>query len=1033
MAEKHKPLPLRALLPSLLALIAVGSLVSLILFYMFLVSTDNDLQFMNIAGRQRMLSVKMRELARRAAASGSEADKQGLRQAIGEFEGSQNALEAGGLIGGMGLPPSPTSVLNEVRAASDIWAEVREDLEAVAKGSGDRSPSDAVRTRIDEGTQALLDASQRILDSYSSRSRILRTRMLITLLVVAIANAVLFAVGIAMMRRRLFKPLRLLRATSDRVADGEIPDTVWAAGVLEFEGVAEGLVELARRTQTSQQALSDSEERQRLLVDLAPETVAIHSDGAVVFVNKAGIEMLGAHSAEQVLGKPVIEFVHPDYRPAVLDRIRSMMQTGMPAPMLDEKLLRLDGTAIDVELVARPFTHNGKPAVLVVARDITLRKSLYELLKRSEEIHRLVLDNVNEIVYLVEFPSGDPMRGEVVFVSGKVREILGCDPRAFTEDPALWSSIIHPDDVQSIEGVTRRMFERKQEVVREYRMRHLRTGEEIWVEDRVTPRLDPRGNVVGIFGVARDMTERRRAEVALRESEERYRELFENANDIVYSHDMSGRFISVNRAGELISGYSRQEVATMNITSIVAPEYHQKIKQLVTAGTDNGLPPSYEIEIVRKDGRRVPLEISARFAYRNGKAVGVHGIARDITERKQSAEALKGAEEQLRQSQKMDAVGRLAGGIAHDFNNLLTAIDGYADMLLSRIGTESPHRRHVEEIRKAADRAAMLTRKLLAFSRRRPVQPVVLDLNTVVADMDAMLRRLIGEDIQLTTSLAPDTWSIKAEAGQIEQVILNLALNARDAMPTGGTLRIGTRNVEIASEDGERRTDGRSGPFVLLSVSDTGTGIDEATRSHLFEPFFTTKAVGKGTGLGLSVVYGIVTQSGGWVEVVSEVARGTELKIYMPRADAPKSTAGDAGRPADAPTGSETILLVEDEELVRSMAAEVLRLRGYTVVEAASAEQALTLARQWTGRLDLVLTDVVMPGMSGPDMAAVLVEERPGLRFVFISGYVPSVSARPTKQLGESAFVPKPFTPDGLARKVREVLDRPVVQPLQRF
>ncbi len=393
------------------------------------------------------------------------------------------------------------------------------------------------------------------------------------------------------------------------------------------------------------------------------------------------------------------------------------------------------------------------------------------------------------------------------------------------------------------------------------------------------------------------------------------------------------------------------------------------------------------------------------------------GTVFDVTERRR-------LEEQLLQSQKMEAVGRLAGGIAHDFNNLLTAIAGYSDLLLSELPANDARRESAVEIREAGRRAAGLTQQLLAFSRRQVLEPRVLDLNAVIAGMEKMLRRVIGEDIELTTALDPDLWRTMADPGQIEQAIVNLAVNARDAMPRGGQLTLETGNVTLDDQFASTYATVQPGPHVMLAVSDTGIGMDAALQSRLFEPFFTTKERGKGTGLGLSTTYGIVKQSGGSIWVYSEPGVGTTFKIYLPRCEEPLAESEAPPPPLTTRQGTETVLLVEDEAEVRRLVERLLRMQGYTVLSAPSPAEAISAARA-AGRIDLLVTDVIMPGMNGREMASVLAAERPRMRVLYMSGYTDAAIAQQGILEPGTAFLSKPFTPDVLARKVREVLDGP--------
>jgi signal transduction histidine kinase len=388
--------------------------------------------------------------------------------------------------------------------------------------------------------------------------------------------------------------------------------------------------------------------------------------------------------------------------------------------------------------------------------------------------------------------------------------------------------------------------------------------------------------------------------------------------------------------------------------------------------------------------------------------------------------ALRETEESYRQAQRMEAVGRLAGGVAHDFNNLMSAVVGFSDLVLASLEDDHPQRSYVEDIKRAGERASAMTKQLLAFSRKQVLEPRVLDLNTVVAEVRSLLQRLIGEDVELVSLLDPALQSITADPGQLEQVIMNLAVNARDAMPTGGTLTIETANVSLDADAAGHHMDIGPGEYVLLSVSDTGTGMDDATAKLIFEPFFTTKEEGKGTGLGLATVFGIVKQSGGDITVESAVGRGTRFRVLLPRTDAVPVTRSPSVAPsATIPRGSETILVVEDEELVRHLEREVLTRCGYTVLEASSPSIALEIVRTHGSTIDLLLTDIVMPEMSGYALAGTIAELRKGMRILYASGHSEEWIERHGPIMPAASFIAKPFTPLSLGRKVREVLDEP--------
>jgi PAS domain S-box-containing protein len=509
------------------------------------------------------------------------------------------------------------------------------------------------------------------------------------------------------------------------------------------------------------------------------------------------------------------------------------------------------------------------------------------------------------------------------------------------------------------------------------------------------------------LGTSADVDDRRRAE----ESLPVLAGLIDSTDDAVVSVSLEGTILTWNPAAERIFGYTALEAVGRPVVVLAPPGEREATCELIDRTGRGESIPLYQAAHVRKDGSAVAVAVRAvaiRGADDGPRALLV--TYRDVTAWAEMESALKTADDQRRQAQKMEAVGRLAGGIAHDFNNLLTVITGYGEFLLESLRPGDPAREFASEMKRAGERAAGLTHQLLAFSRQQPLTPQLVDLNSIVTDTGRMLRRVIGEDVHLEQDLAPDLWPVFADAGSTEQVLMNLAVNARDAMPRGGKLTITTRNVE---PDGQ----------VLLAVSDTGTGMTPEVRARIFEPFFTTKEKGQGTGLGLATVYGIVERTGGRIDVRSEVGRGTTFRVYLPRTErASLKGKSHHGEPL-LPHGTETILVAEDEPSVRDLAVCILRKCGYHVLEAGSAREAVRESASHRGDVHLLLTDVVMPVTAGREVAELLRAERPALKVLYLSGYTNDAVASQGVSRESVRFLQKPFTPSTLARAVREALD----------
>jgi len=497
----------------------------------------------------------------------------------------------------------------------------------------------------------------------------------------------------------------------------------------------------------------------------------------------------------------------------------------------------------------------------------------------------------------------------------------------------------------------------------------------------------------------------------LKENHKDFRLLFqENPQPMWVMDPETRKFLAVNRAVARLYGYSEDEFRRMSLADLMGEE---DARQVATAGEEPSAVPSAWRHRT-KSGRMLDVEIAVQpIQYRDRKAE--LAVVLDITNRRQ-------LEDQLRQAQKMEAVGMLAGGVAHDFNNLLTIITGYSQLILNNLRPDDLNRHSVEQIMRAGERAGALTKQLLAFSRRQVLQPKVVDINRLVTSMTTMLQRLIGEDVDLRIVLRPDVGRVHADPGQVEQVMMNLVVNARDAMPKGGILTVETSNVELDESYASRHIEVKSGPYVMLGVSDNGAGMDEATRARLFEPFFTTKGAGKGTGLGLSTVFGIVKQSGGSLQVYSEPGSGTSVKVFLPRIEQPAALDPEAQKKVIR-RGHETVLLVEDDDMVRNLVRETLERDGYTVIDANNPLEARRASDKYPGTIHLLITDVVMPKTNGRELAEQLLKRRPNMRVLYMSGYTDNAIASSGVLQKEMAFLQKPFTPVALTGKVREVLE----------
>ncbi len=649
----------------------------------------------------------------------------------------------------------------------------------------------------------------------------------------------------------------------------------------------------------------------------------------------------------------------------------------------------------------------GERTAQLAATNERLGKEIAER-RRSEDQLRLILDTIPAMVFTA-WPDG-----YVDYFNQGWQQYRGVSLES-ARGYSNWEATVHPDDrARSVDHWLTTIASGEPGEI-ELRVRRA-DGEYRWILGRFVAMRDESGRIIKWYGVSTDIDDRKRAEEGLRRSEELLRRAEAMAHIACWTLTVDDDVLLASDEGRRVFGWQPGPRRFADLMALVHPGDRPRVEAAMRAALA-GTPFEMEHRIVVGGEvkwvlRRVEPEADAE-----GRVGRLTGVSQDVTAR-------RSLEEQFRQAQKMEAVGTLAGGVAHDFNNILTIISGYCSLLLAGLAPGNPMWDPLAQIREAGERAAALTRQLLMFSRQQVVEPRVLDLNTVVADAERMLRRLIGEDVLLTTALAPEGAVVKADPGQLEQVLMNLAVNARDAMPGGGRLTIETANVTLDNDYAAAHPGTRPGEYVMLAVRDTGTGMDAPTLARVFEPFFTTKAPGKGTGLGLAVVHGVVTQSGGRIDVSSKVGRGTTFRIYLPAAKQRAPGGKSAPGLQSMPRGRETVLLAEDEDAVRALARHVLTSCGYTVLEAEDGREAVRVAEGHRGRIDLLVSDVVMPHLGGRQLAERLAAVQPGLKVLFLSGYAEDALLRHGVQEAEYAFLQKPFTPTGLAQKVREVLDK---------
>jgi two-component system cell cycle sensor histidine kinase/response regulator CckA len=801
--------------------------------------------------------------------------------------------------------------------------------------------------------------------------------------------------------------------------------------IMYEDGIAVGTQGIARDI-TERKVANEELQRQqtelRVLFDLMPAMIWFKdTENNILRVNKRVAEAAGL-PFEEIEGKPSAD-IYPKEAEKYYADDRAVIESGKPKLGYVETVPGPDGADLWVQTDKVPyFDEAGRPiGIVVMAQDVTERKNaeaiLNDLTSRTERRERMLTTLLSSMSDFAQIYDHD---GRIVFVNEPLLklwdktldEVVGKD----------FHELGYPRDLaERLQAQLAHVFSIKEPITDETPF----TGADAtpgYYEYIFSPAIGPDGNVDFVVGSTRDVTGRKLAEQRIKSSEETLSRSQEIAHLGSWEIDIPETG-NVNE-GELrwsdevfrIFGYQPQEfeVTSDSFFKAVHPDDRRSVADAMEAAL-RAVGKDYQIDhrILQPGGTERFVHEHAEIIRDaiNGRPVRIVGTMQDITTQKHLSE-------QLRQSQKMEAIGTLAGGIAHDFNNLLTAINGYSDLTLKRMPPDDPMRNNIKEVREAGSRAAELTGQLLAFSRKQMLKTAVINLNTVVSNIENMLRRIIRESIELRTVLAPELGNINADQGQIEQVIMNLAINARDAMQDGGTLTVRTENIHLDEHFAGRHLAVAAGDFIRLTVTDTGEGMDAEIRSHIFDPFFTTKEVGKGTGLGLSTVYGIVKQSGGDIMVYSEPGHGTTFKIYLPCVDEIVEKPRWTGEDATKNSGTETILLAEDEEIVRTLVFEILSGNGYTVLPAASGEAALTICREYAEPIHMLLTDVIMPKMGGSELRDKVVKLLPDIKVMFMSGYTDDSIANRGVFDQNAVFIEKPFSPDVLSRKIRGVLDQ---------
>ena len=742
------------------------------------------------------------------------------------------------------------------------------------------------------------------------------------------------------------------------------------------------------------------------LIEQSPVGVTIARDGSLTYANQAAVRIFGYRSREELEGRRVLDVVAPESRDLVLDRMQRRLRGEDVPNSYDYVALRGDGSRADVHMEIVQLDLSDGPAVIAYHTDVSERLRTERALRESEARFRNMADHAPVVMRVTD------AEGRSTYFNQSWFEFTGQAEEEAQRDG--WLDAIHPDDRDGVEAELKEAGAERRAVRLEYRLRRA-DGVYRWVFDSAVARVDEAGTFLGYVASLVDIDERREAEIA----DARLAAIVQSSDDAIVSKGLDGTIMSWNEGAERIFGYEAKEMIGSSIFRLIPPERHDEERRVIERVSRGEPIARIETERIRKGGAKVTIELSiSPVRDRSGKIVGAASIKRDVTERRRQ-------EQQLRQAAKMEAIGRVAGGLAHDFNNQLHALRGFADFVARDPNLGPTARGDLHQVQRAGDRMASLTRQLLAFSRRQVLTPETLDLDNAVSEMQPMLQRLIGSNIEMRVERAPGTKWVQVDPAQLLQVVMNLAINARDAMPEGGRLdmRTGTRTLGPADRALMEEFELRSGEYAVLTVADSGVGIDPSDLPQIFEPFFTTKGIGEGTGLGLPTVHGIVTQSHGAIDVRSTLGEGTTFTLYLPLSAPPEPPAPPHDRASGSHAITARVLVVDDEDLVREVAARSLEQAGFRVQRARHGREALQIV-ETAPRFDLVVSDVVMPVMGGRELGQRLASIDPELPIIWMSGHPREALSDIVGTAEDGRYLQKPVAPDYLVHAVRRVLQQ---------